>query len=199
MTAPKMVQPTNAVGSGSYIEQVKARRRINTTFGEKTKTGETAFNLPPWFTRTGKVSFEIDTGFGTLKCQLPDFRVQRQMETVDAELERLSLMDPAPVAEIQKVTRERDVLRVRATLRMLRGIPADWVHEGDETLVMDTLRIEPGMPLPQPSAVLALKPEAADVYLTALPPSLIAQVWGAHEFMGIPPLYYDEVRNPSPS
>ncbi len=202
MVRPDLPSPANAVGSfEAHLDKARNLRRVSTLLGEKNNLGQTHADLPKWFTRTGTISFEIDSGFGTVLCCAPDHRTQKRMEAAD---EAVSLArerrteDPTREAEIAKVEAARDDMRTAFALKMIRSLPAGWKNEREE-VKEGALNVAPGGVLPAPQTVAALGLAEQRAYMTLLPPSLLGQVWAGYGLLSIPPLYYDETRHPDPS
>jgi hypothetical protein len=202
MVRPDLPPPANAVGSfETFLDKARRAKRVGTLFGEKNGEGNTFVDLPVWFTRTGLRTFEIDSGFGLVKCCAPDYKAQQQMEAADeAVTKAMGLPEGAHrEAEVKKATETQAAQRIAYVIRVLREIPAGWKNEGDE-YVRGSLKFPADGPLHQPTVVASSGDvEAMRAYAAMLPPSLIPQVFAAVNLMALPPLAFDELRATDPS
>lgn len=150
-------------------EDIRAVRRIATIDGSDIREGEPFFDLPKWFTRTGRTRCEIDTGFGLVT-----------MKTVAIEEDTL-------LQFAQGVP--------KACKRMLWGIlsiPGDWVAEADVMLDRGWT-IPEGEAVPDPQEIAQKNPAICSKYVAEFfPRSLITQIVTAYQFMVMPPIAYTE-------
>lgn len=202
MPRPDLPPPPAAVKSFSdYLDQAQKTKRVSTLLGEKNSEGNTFLDLPRWFTRKGLRTFEIETGFGVVRCVTPDHKTQRQMEDADEAVTRArNLPETSPVRakEIQAAETRRDEMRRTFALRMIRAIPSEWANEGDAVNEGD-LHLATAATLPAPDAVARMGPLEQRVYETLLPLSLLPQVMSGFAYMALPPLPVDEIRSADPS
>ena len=151
-------------------DDIRNRRRIATIDGSDVKEGEPFFDLPKWFTRTGRTTCEIETGFGIVKLKT----VAIQEDTL------LNFAQGSPKA-------------CKAMLFGIRSIPDDWVAEEDVTLDKGFKVLEGDM-VPDPQDVAVRTPAACAKYVAEFfPRSPITQIVTAYQFMVMPPIAYTEV------
>lgn len=185
-----------AVGSfADHLKTVRTIRRVPTTLGEKNALGDRHVDLPAWFARTGLISFEIDSGFGTVKCRMPDQKETKRIEALDEAIEAAG----DDTEKRRLAVNARDDGRQTTILRLMREIPADWPNER-ETVTLCGRSIEEGSPLPQPTEVSKSPPAEHALYLTLLPSLLPGQVLAGMVLMANnPPIAYEAQRGTSPS
>jgi hypothetical protein len=161
---------TEARARRAADDDIQERRRIATIDGSDVKDGEPFFDLPKWFTRTGRTRCEIDTGFGIVK-----------MKTV--LIEEDTLMRFA----------QGDGNAAKRMLMGLVSIPTDWEVEEDCVLERN-LTLHEGDMVPQPREIATKNPKVCAKYVAEfMPRSLITQIVTAYQFMVMPPIAYTEM------
>jgi hypothetical protein len=202
MVRPDLTPPSggsNVKSFSEYLDAAKTTTRVGTLFGEKNKEGNPYADLPAWFTRTGLLTFEVETGFGIVKCRVPGHKAQKTLEAADEAVDAaVNLPQTQKDREVRIAHAEeaRTAARTSFTLRLMAELPSGWVNESEP---ITALNLTTGAPLPQPTAVLAQPVEVHKEFLAILPPSLAGQVWAGYTFLGLPPIAYDASRVTDPS
>lgn len=155
--------PKGGVGGISEI------REYATLDGEVVGTGEDAkpsIKLPPWYRRTGRTLFEVDTGFGTVKCKA------------------VAMSE----SKIMSILRGDDGTDLSLVFRTLVAVP-DWAAEED-TKIGDVV-FKVGDTFPPLEDVKGTKAQGAYIR-NVLPPSAVVQIMTGLRFVSLPPIPYTE-------
>lgn len=143
-------------------------RRIASLDGGEVTEGKSYFDLPAWFSRLGRKHFTIDTGFGTVTLKTVPIQENTLLDFAKCEGTACKVM-----------------------LKSFVEIP-EWTAEDKVVLDKHTV-IEEGQPIPHPSKVAQMTPEACAKYVAeCLPSSLVVQIMAAWRFMQLPPIAYTQ-------
>lgn len=156
-------------GPKGGIGGVAEIREYATLDGGKIGEGEDAkasISLPPWFTRTGRITFEINTGFGVLKCKaIP--------------------LSEAKIATMLTGDEDSDLTPI---FNAIIEVP-EWEAETDTTI--GSVTFQKGDPFP-PLEDVKGKAARNDFVRRALPPSAIVQIATGLRYTALPPIPYTE-------
>lgn len=159
-----MTQERELYGPGGVSEI----RRVASLDGSDITEGKPYFDLPDWFTRLGRNTFKIDSGFGEVIVKVPVVRDQVLSGFLNGD--------------------HRDVKQI---LPCIIQIP-DWRAEYDIVLDKSTT-LSIGDPIPNPDEATRKPPEWAGRYFSeCLPSSLPGQIVAGIKFMSVPPIAYTE-------
>ncbi|MCB1150931.1 hypothetical protein KDK88_05250 [bacterium] len=140
--------------------------RIATVDGQASPDGKPYIELPDWFRRTGRRSFEIETGFGLMKC-----------ESIIVDGDTLTRFANNEQSACKRV------------LAAIKEIP-NWEAEEDVTLERD-LVVNAGEIIPQPTKITQHNPKVCAEYVRKfMPPSAIVQLVMGLRYMELPPIAY---------
>jgi elongation factor P hydroxylase len=138
---------------------------------EKNDRGEDFVDFPKWFTRTGRRTAQVETGFGAVDVRSVTFE-EGELESNAGYITLLSALIKIPdwKAEYQIV---------------LKGDKGPLTVSADQTL-------------PSPGEILAKADPllARNYWDECLPPSLMQQVLAAQAYLRLPPLVYAQAVNP---
>ena len=153
--------PKGAIGGVASI------REYATLDGQPIGSGDTlktSLMLPPWFTRTGRVLYKIDSGFGDVLCRAVTGSDEDFLKILNGDKD-------APFSIV---------------VDALVALPSDWKIE--EPCQIGSVVFKKGDDLP-PIRDIRDNESAAQAYVQgALPPSLIAQVVTGQRYVSLPPI-----------